>query len=298
MLARSYLYVPGHRPALAAKAARSDADVIVVDLEDGVPPSERTAARQSLAEFVAAAARAPGRRPSVAVRVNPLDSAEVSAELAAAVDAGIRLIRIPKVASISDVQDATVLLATLERRAGVSQGMVRLQLGIESALGVLRAADLAACDRVVALALGATDLAADLGLAVGDDGAGLLTVRSLLVLASAGAGIAPPIDSVQRELDDLDRLRASSERSRAIGFHGRSAIHPAQIPVLNEVFTPSAQEVAWARNIVELQIPGAQIGEYGPGGREMVDAAVVRRARRILLLAGLTDEDDRASPDA
>ncbi|MCW3842146.1 CoA ester lyase [Micromonospora yasonensis] len=273
MTLRSWLYVPGHRADRVAKALAAGADAVVVDLEDAVPPDQKAAARETALRL---AAKGPHDRP-LWVRVNdpagPWGEDDVDA-LAGLSLAGLRVPRCEDPGLVREV-------AT---RAGLP-----LQLLLESAAGLARAAELATAHPLVAgLGLGEADLSADLRV-TGDDG--LAWARGWVVVAARAAGLPSPVQSVYTDVADLDGLRASTERARATGFVGRSVVHPRQIPVVHEVFTPTAAEVAAARAVLSAAARAEEAGEVAvldADGR-FVDPAVVRRARLVL---DLTDPSE------
>ncbi|SNT55099.1 citrate lyase subunit beta / citryl-CoA lyase [Asanoa hainanensis] len=269
MTPRSWLYVPGHRTDRVAKALAAGADAVVVDLEDAVPPDQKRVARETALRLAAE------DRP-VWVRVNdpagPWGAADVEA-LAGLNLAGLRLPRCEDPAVVREVGN----------RAGLP-----LQLLVETAAGLARAADLATAHPLVAaLGLGEADLSADLRV-TGDEG--LAWARGWIVVAARTAGLPSPIQSVYTDVADLDGLRASTEQARLSGFVGRSVVHPRQIPVVHDVFTPGAAEVAAARAVLAAAARAQERGEVAvldADGR-FVDPAVVRRARLVLDLSDLS----------
>jgi citrate lyase subunit beta/citryl-CoA lyase len=270
---RSYLYVPADRPDRIVKALSSGADAVIVDLEDAVAPAAKQAAREQ-----AAAALADPLPPGVEiwVRVNPapLRDDDVRAVAPLAALSGLCL---AKVEDPDDVRSVDALLTALDCQAAIEPL-------IESARGVFAAREIAAAPRVRRLQIGEYDLAADLGATVGADERELLWARSALVAASAAAGLEAPVGPVSTEFRDLEALRASSEAVMRLGFWGRACIHPAQVAVVNEVFTPSAERVAWARDVVERLDRAGRDGSgvaVGEDGR-LIDEAVARAARRVL----------------
>jgi citrate lyase subunit beta/citryl-CoA lyase len=278
MLARSYLYVPGNRPDMAGRAASSGADAVVVDLEDAVPEEARDGSHAALRAFAEALSSQPVR-VLFGVRISGTEPRH-RADVDASVSAGVDFLRLPKVSRPVDVRRVAGWLRDAEGALPNPRG-IRLQLVLETAGAILDARSMAADDRVEGFALGATDLAAGLRLPLDGDEA-LDVTRALLVLASAAAGLAPPVDSVYLDLEDLPGLRASTERARRLGFFGRSAIHLRQIECINDVFTPLAAEVAWAEGACAAS-EAAGGGATRFDGR-LVDAAVVRRARWLKML--------------
>ncbi|MFD9024982.1 HpcH/HpaI aldolase/citrate lyase family protein [Streptomyces parvulus] len=262
----TWLYAPGDRPRVVAKALAAGADVVVVDLEDAVAPDRKDYAREATAELLADPQPVP-----VHVRVNALDGPLAAADLGAlAALPGLSGLRLPKVTSPEQV--TAVAAAT---------GGPPLYALLETALGVERAYPIAAAHPALrGIALGEADLRADLGVH-GD--AGLDWSRSRVVVAARAAGLAPPSQTVHPDTRDLEGLAASCAHGRALGFLGRAAIHPRQLPIIERAYLPTERELEEAETIVKAASvqPGAQAL---PDGR-FVDAAVVAMARRTLSLA-------------
>ncbi len=283
---RSTLYVPGDQPDKMAKALGSGADALILDLEDAVAPTAKLAAREMVCAFLAANR---GAAPKLWVRINQgeLGIAD-AAVLITHAGSNVAGLFVPKVDTLAELSalETTVLLA--ETNAGLLPGAVPFCALLETAGGVLRAAELAQHPRVERIAIGEADLSSELGveLTAGDERE-LLFARSMLVLAASAAGINPPIGPVSTNFRDLDAYRAGTVALKRLGFVGRSAIHPAQVPVINEVFTPTESELIKAARLVELfdaavaEGRGVCVDDNG----KMVDEAVVRAARRTLLRA-------------
>ncbi|HZD68791.1 MAG TPA: CoA ester lyase [Actinomycetes bacterium] len=284
MIGRSYLFVPGHNERLLAKAFDAGSDAVILDLEDAVPDEHKSRARELVAGILA--------ERQAWVRVNAAFS-DLCREDLRAVAASAAGIRIPKVESAHDVR------WVVERAPGIP-----LICAIESARGVLAAPEIASVPVVSNLALGGMDLARDLRLVtdLDDQGpaldsleAGMLFARSQLVLASSAAGIDPPIDSVYPYLEDDAGLRRQARLARRLGFFGKSAIHPRQLPILHEVFTPSQTEMAWAKGVAEAFAAGSGNPVRTADG-EFVDLPVAQRARQLLDLVGALPQ--QRGPDA
>jgi citrate lyase subunit beta/citryl-CoA lyase len=178
-------------------------------------------------------------------------------------------------------------LSLLEAERGVADGAIALAPLLESAAAVLRSAEIAAEPRVARLQVGEADLRADIGVELGDDERELLFVRSQVVLASAAAGISPPVGPVTTNFRDLDSLAESTRALARLGYRGRACIHPAQAAVVNDVFSPDPEQVDAARRLIESFDAAVSAGEgvmVDENGR-MVDEAVIRQARRLLQLA-------------
>ncbi|MFF3728865.1 HpcH/HpaI aldolase/citrate lyase family protein [Streptomyces sp. NPDC002476] len=257
------LYVPGDRPEVVRKARGAGADVVIVDLEDAVAPDRKEYARSATAELLSEAS------DDTAVPLHVRVHAEADVRALAGLP-GLTELRLPKITHA----------ATVHRLAAVAPGVALCPL-LESALGIEHAYTIAtAHPQVRSVALGEADLRADLGVR---DDSGLDWSRSRVVVAARAAGLAPPTQSVFPDVRDLDGLRASCAHGRSLGFLGRAAIHPRQLPVIERAFRPTAQEVEAAEEIV-----AAVVTEQGalalPDGR-FVDAAVVASARRTLALA-------------
>ncbi|WAX58240.1 CoA ester lyase [Jatrophihabitans cynanchi] len=271
MLPVTWLYVPADRPDRYAKAVASGADVVILDLEDAVVPAHKTEARATAVRWLGTAA--PG---SVEVRVNALDTPWAQDDLRALSDVpALRAVRLPKVQSVADVAAAVALLGAV--RCG-------LHCLIESARGVEAAYEIASSPRVTAIGLGEADLAADLGVS---DAAGLAWCRSRVVVAARAAGLPAPVLSVYPNVTDLTGLRAGSLAGRRLGFLGRAAIHPRQVPVIAEVFRPSEADVADARAVIEAFAREPDAGVIALEDGRMIDPALIRQARSVI---------DRAAP--
>jgi citrate lyase subunit beta / citryl-CoA lyase len=266
MRARSWLYVPGNSDKLA-KAASRGADALILDLEDAVPIHEKEEARRAVAEYLRARTAS---SPSVWVRVN--SGEPLAADVEAIAVAGPDGISLPKVSSPDDI---TRLVKELD---GIDLPIVAL---IETAAGVLDAAAIARAPGVVRLAIGEADLSAELGITPSEDDRELAPMRAQIVLASAAAGIEPPVGPVSTDFRDLDAFRRSTVALRRMGFAGRATIHPAQIEIVNETFTPTDEEIHAAKRLLE-RYEAARGGVFVDDDGRMVDEAIVRAARRIV----------------
>ena len=284
VLHRSGLYAPGSSPRMLRKALAAGADAVILDLEDAVAPGEKPAARGHVAELLDEVAATPVA-PDVHVRVNRSGDGWDTDDLAAVVRPGLDGLRLPKAETPEALTEVAALIDRLERDAGLPVGAIPLIPIIESAVGAVAITALAtATDRVTRLSLGGADLLADLG-GVGDDDLTTLHVRGELVLRSRAAGLAPPIDTVHTNLDDEEGLRAATRRARALGFYGKSLIHPKQIAPVHEVFTPSEDDVAWAERIVAAAAAAEAEGRGAVAiDGDFVDAPIVQRAETILAL--------------
>jgi citrate lyase subunit beta/citryl-CoA lyase len=255
-----------------AKALVAGADAVVIDLEDAVPAERKDAARDLTVALLDDRAADDGL--SVWVRINPPGTEAGRRDVAALAGRRLDGLRVPR------VDDPEVVREVAERTGA------RLQLLLESARGLVRARELAeAHELVTGIGLGEADLAADLLV---DRDEGLTWARGWVVVAARAAGLPSPVQSVWTDVGDPAGLRASCETGRATGFFGRSVIHPRQIDVVHDVYTPSAEEIAAAEGVVATAAEAAARGEAATldaDGR-FVDPAVVARARTVLDRAG------------
>jgi len=272
-LYRSLLFVPADRPDRIKKAAGLRTDVVVIELEDGVAPDRKTMARDAAAEALQALDF--GTR-SAAVRVNRIATVDGIADLAAMAGWPRKpdLLILPKVESAGEVRIYDGLLT--EMRADCA-----LLPLLESCRGLRDAYAIAeAGPRVSAIALGSADLAAEMGCR--PEWEPMLAARSTLGAAAAAAGV-PAIDPPYLNIKDTSGLLEESRRVRDLGFSGKMCIHPSQLDTVNQAFSPTPEEVAWAQNVMEA-------AKAGGGGAVMmkgclVDEAVLKSARRTLDLA-------------
>jgi citrate lyase subunit beta / citryl-CoA lyase len=275
---RSYLYAPGSNPRVMEKALAAGADAVILDLEDSVAPEDKLAAREQVAAVIARSGAA--RRVELHVRLNRGPDGPDLDDLAAATAPGLAGVRLPKIGSADEVRAVAAALDRLERSAGMVPGTVLLYPSIETAAAALAATELAGSPRVSRLVFGATDFLADIASPGATDGPATVVARGMLVLASRAAGIGAPVDCVHTALDDEEGLLHSARSARELGFFGKSVIHPRQILAVHEVFTPSGAELSEARRVL------AHVEAHGDGASaldgQMIDAAVVARARRLV----------------
>lgn len=279
---RSWMFVPGHIEKMVNKAFGLAVDALMFDIEDGVLPASKPLARETLAR---ALARAPGG-PQRFVRINAIGSADAIADLDAAVQPGVHGIVVPKVETIDEIRQAESMLAAMERQRGVAVPLA-LVAAIESAVGLLNARDIAAASlRVCALMLGAEDLSKDIGLPIRREAEAheLLYARSSLVVAATAARVQA-IDQVWPDIKDEEGLKRDAVQARRLGFSGKSLIHPAQIDPINEAFSPSTEDLDFARRVVEAFREATErgLGSVAFGG-QLLDKPIVERARATIAM--------------
>lgn len=289
------LFVPGNRADMLEKASRIQAGALFPDLEDAVPPEEKTAARETVARMLPTLAA--GGVP-VIPRVNPISSGLAEDDVQAVMSRNISAISVGKVDTAADVAIFEHLVDAAERAAGLPAGSVGILPWIETARGVIDAFEICAASRRVRwVAFGADDLTRDLGVPRthetprsaprrAADEPVLAYPRAAIALAARAAGVQA-LDTPYVAFKDHDGLRADAEAARRLGFTGKFAIHPAQLPVIAEAFAPDADETAHALRVVDAWEAAAAAGRGVISVDDrMVDAPVVERARALLERAG------------
>ena len=284
MTPRSWLFVPGDRPEMVAKAFGSGADAVIVDLEDAVLPENKAHARKRFPSFAKGAFSASAQ---FWVRINSLQTTDSLLDLAAVVPAGPVGIVLPKAESSSAVIELGHYLSAMEATAGLPVGKTQiLAIATETPKSVFELSSYAASGpRLAGLTWGAEDLSVAVGATSGRDERGAFTplyelVRSLCIAGAAAAGVAA-IETIYPAFRDIEGLRAYAQTARRDGFQGMLALHPAQVPVINEAFTPSSAEFAYAERVVATFDAKPGCGAVALDGK-MLDAPHLKQARRIL----------------
>jgi len=285
---RSMLFVPGDSEKKLAKSESVSADALILDLEDSVAPENKTMARGLVCEFLAA--HADERKQQIWVRINPIDQAEAGADLGAVIRARPDGIIQPKTRSPDDVILLGKRIGTYEMEHEIPVGSTRiLPVATETPEALFSLGDYVRCDkRLAGLTWGAEDLSAAVGALDNKDSDGNWTqpyqlARSLCLFAAHAAGVEA-IDTLYAYFRDADGLHASCREARRDGFGGKLAIHPAQVDVINEAFTPDAIEITHARRVVELFDSNPGVGTLALDG-VMLDMPHLKQARRILAMA-------------
>jgi citrate lyase subunit beta/citryl-CoA lyase len=280
---RSLIFVPGNRRDMLEKARDFDADAIVADLEDSVPPAEKENARGVVRDM---APTLSGLGQKVLVRLNSLDTGLTHDELAALIGPHLYGISIGKVESTWDIKECDRIASALERGAGLEPGHLKIVPWIENSRAVMRVYDIAiASPRVVGLAFGAEDYTDDMDIQRTDEGDEVYFPRATVALAARAAGVAA-LDSPFVRFRDQDGLKREIEVALKLGFKGKFAIHPAQLDTINTMFSPRPEDVEYARRVMEAwdQAEAEGRGSTSLDGR-MIDVPVVKRARSLLAMA-------------
>ncbi len=286
---RSWLFAPGDSDKKMAKAADSAADIALFDLEDAVATENKVLARQMVHDFLAS--RTQGRE-RLWVRIHPLDGPYTLLDLAAIMPARPGGIMLPKVYGRQDVDRLDHYLSALEVANGIEEGSTPLiVLVTETAEAMFHTGSYKGAPRVVALTWGAEDLADSIGASDnrnpdGSYGFTYELARSMCLLGAATAGVTA-IETIQGDFRDLDGLKARAEKVRRDGYRGMLAIHPAQVDVINAAFTPTAEEIAQAQEIVDIFAKNPGVGAIGYMGG-MLDRPYLSRAEQLLKQAGVT----------
>lgn len=278
-LRRSMMFVPGNNPGMIRDAHIYGADSIMFDLEDSVAYTEKDAAR--LLVYNALRSLNFGSRETV-VRINDLSSGLGIEDLEAVVRAGVQVVRLPKTDSAQDVIDCEREIARIERESGIPVGTTGMMAAIESANGVLNAAEIArASNRLIGIALGAEDYVTDLKT-TRSDGIELLFARCMILNAARAAGIAA-LDTVYSDVNNEEGFLAEAMLIKKLGFDGKSVINPRQIEPLHRVFMPSEKDLNKARLIMAaIEEANARGSGVASLNGKMIDKPVVTRARRLL----------------
>ena len=288
---RSWLYVPGQRERMVVKSFELPADAAIYDLEDAVPIAEKQAARDLLTRVLGD--RDTASAPRRYVRVNhPSRAGVFEADLACAVELSVEGIGVPKVETPDEVRHVDETLAGLERERGLAEGSTRIMLLIESPLGLLNAYAIAASSpRTIAVSFGGEDFSRELGLPLVRTGEAkeLIAARSTLAIAAAAAGVQS-IDVIWTSLDDLEGLETEAGQAHRLGFTGKAAIHPDQLATINQAFSPTPDEVAYAVRVISAYEAAVADGTGAINYKgAFLEEPIIARARRILDLASVHD---------
>ncbi len=286
---RTMLFIPGNSPAMLLNADIHLSDAIILDLEDAVSPSEKDAARL----LVKGAVRTlQYRGAEIIVRVNPLDTEYIRDDLQTIVPLRPSLIMPTKVSGADYVLAVSKMIADIEKEHGMAENTVGLIPLLETAEGIENAYQIAKCDRrVKALFLGAEDLTSDLQAIRSKPSEEILYARGRIVMAARAAGV-DVYDTPFTDVNDDEGLLKDAAFARSLGFTGKASISPRHVPIINEVFSPSEKDIAYAREVMAVIEEAKRLGKGAISLHgKMVDKPIVDRARRVLEAAealGLT----------
>ncbi|HEP1405128.1 TPA: citrate (pro-3S)-lyase subunit beta [Streptococcus pyogenes] len=291
-LRRTMMFVPGANAAILRDAPLFGADSVMFDLEDSVSLKEKDTSR-ALVHF--ALKTFDYSSVETVVRVNGLDSCG-ALDIEAVVLAGVNVIRLPKTETAQDIVDVEAVIERVERENGIEVGRTRMMAAIESAEGVLNAREIAkASKRLIGIALGAEDYVTNMKTRRYPDGQELFFARSMILHAARAAGIAA-IDTVYSDVNNTEGFQNEVRMIKQLGFDGKSVISPRQIPLVNEIYTPTKKEIDHAKQVIwairEAESKGS--GVISLNGK-MVDKPIVERAERVIALAtaaGVLSEED------
>jgi citrate lyase subunit beta/citryl-CoA lyase len=284
---RSSLFVPGHRAAWIEKAAGYGADVLILDLEDSVPDQEKAGARAVTRAGIKALA---AKGQMVNVRVNGFATGLTLDDLEGVLCPELHAIVLPKIETPADLHELDALLTHLERRLGIPAGTVETPLGCETAKAMRSVYEIAtACRRVknVSLAAGpGGDAARAIGYTWSKEGTETLFLRSKVLLDARAAGIQYPTISSWWNIKDLEGLERDARWNRQLGYRGQTVMHPSHVPIVNQVFTPTDDEIAFHRGLIEAMEDAQRRGLAAVTYKgDMVDEAMVKTSRELLEFA-------------
>lgn len=284
---RSLLYVPGNRPDRIAKAVGFGADCLILDLEDSVPAEEKHAARALVRESISTLKK---QGQAVNVRINPFESGLTLDDIEAVLCPELNGVSLPKVESVADMMQLDALLTHIEKRKGITPGSIETPLTCETAKGMRNIYDIAtACPRVKRVGIAAGpggDAARAIGYQWSKEGTETLFLRSRTILESRAAGIQYPTISSWWNVKDLEGLERDARFNRQLGFRGMTVIHPSHVPVVNRIFTPSADEVEYCEGLIAAMDDARKRGSAAVTYKgDMVDEAMVKTAQEILALS-------------
>ncbi|MGH7323925.1 MAG: HpcH/HpaI aldolase/citrate lyase family protein [Candidatus Rokuibacteriota bacterium] len=284
---RSTLFVPGNRPEWIEKAVGYGADALVLDLEDSVPDREKAAARPIVKAGVKTL-KAKGQACSV--RINGFATGLTLDDLEGILSPELESVSLPKVETVADMNELDALLTHLERRLGIPVGQIETPLGCETAKAMRNVYEIATpCRRVKRVSLAAGpggDAARAIGYQWSKEGTETLFLRSKVVLDARAAGIQYPTISSWWTIKDLEGLERDARWNRSLGYRGQTVMHPSHVPIVNKVFTPTAEEIAFHQGLIEAMEDAEKKGIAAVTYKgDMVDEAMVKTSREMLAFA-------------
>jgi citrate lyase subunit beta/citryl-CoA lyase len=283
---RTALFGPGNRPDRVDKAINTAADVVIIDLEDAVPYSQKRKTRPIVREKILQHQERP-----LFVRINALDTEFFQEDLDEVMVEGLSCIVVPKVEDTAQIHEINRWLVQAEKKKGMQPGSISIIPLVESALAIENVFQIVSQrtdpERLFTVAFGAADFALDMGFELTKTGGELAYPRAKIAIACRAAGMEPPLDTpFMIDLQDADTLEADIKRARQLGFQGKLCIHPNQVDICNRLFSPTKEEIEYAQNVIQA------FDEAEAGGSaaiqlegKFIDYPVVERCRRILKIA-------------
>lgn len=281
-LRRTMMFVPGANPAMLRDAPLYGADSIMFDLEDAVSLKEKDTARMLVHQALKTVDYS---SVETVVRINALEDGG-DQDIEAVVVAGVNVVRLPKTERAEDITEVAEVITAVEEKYGIEIGRTKMMAAVESAEGVMNAREIAqASDRLIGIALGAEDYVTNMKTKRHPDGQELFFARNMILHAARIAGIAA-IDTVYSDVDNTEGFQNEVRLIKQLGFDGKSVINPRQIPLVNEIYQPTAKEIQNAKEVIwgirEAEAKGS--GVISVNGK-MVDKPIVERAERVIALA-------------
>jgi citrate lyase subunit beta/citryl-CoA lyase len=277
------MFVPGSNPSMLKEAYIYGADSLMFDLEDAVAITEKDSARFLVYNAIKTIDYG---NTEVVVRINGLDTTFGRDDIEAVVRAGVDVIRLPKTERKEDILEVEAVIEEVERKIGREVGSTKMMAAIESPIGVINAYEIAsASKRLIAIALGAEDYVTNMKTKRYANGLELLGARTQIIIAARAAGIYA-IDTVYTDVDNEEGFKNEVELIKQLGFDGKSVINPRQIPMVNEIYTPSEEEIRKSINVIKAAKEAEErgLGVISLNGK-MIDKPIVDRADRVLQLA-------------
>ena len=280
LIMQTLLFVPGNQERRMEKVRTVPADGLILDLEDSVPPSEKESARKTASGAIKELASA---GQEVFVRINSLQTNDAVPDMKAVVNPGLRGIVLPKSESVDDIRKADDLITNAEKGSGLGEGSVRLLALIETPKGIINAYEVAsASSRILGATFGAEDYALEMGINRTKEGNEIYYPRMVIALACHAANVLA-IDCVYTDVRDTEGLIKETKLVAQMGFQGKLVIHPDQVGPVNQLFTPSGEEITQARRVVEaFEVAMAQGQASTALDGKMIDAPVAERARQLI----------------
>ncbi|MBI2907696.1 MAG: CoA ester lyase [Chloroflexi bacterium] len=288
---RTIMFVPGNRLNFIEKARTLPADVLCLDLEDSVPFGEKAAAREIVKDNIDGMAR---RGQKVYVRINSGSTGLHRDDLKAVVCQSLDGISVGKAESPDEMLELDIIIQMLERARGLPTGQVKIIPWVETAMGVTRAYEIArATRRIVGIAFGAEDFCLSMGIERTKEAAEQFYARAAVAIAARAAEVLA-IDTPYGDFRDEEGLIRDAKAARQLGFKGKFCIHPTQVEVVNNIFSPSEEEVAYSRRVVEAFNAAMALGHASTSiDGKMIDVPVAERAKKLLELAEAIARRDR-----